>query len=1024
MPRLPIESDKTQSQSHVVSNGGTIIDVLREWAARQPHELAYVYLGNDDTEVIEWTYEMLHQRAANIASLLRSHVGVGARALLVYDHSLEYIAAFLGCLHAGVIAVPTQPPRRKRARDFLQKILVDSGAAIAMTTTDVISSIENQLDSVAELRALPWLTTDDMPLADDCPGPDSSVNENTVAFLQYTSGSTGTPKGVMVTHGNLIHNLSAIRDGFRIDTAGMGVTWLPMFHDMGLIGGILEPLFVGARTTLMSPVSFVQNPVRWLNAITQCQATISGGPTFAYQLCNEKISAEQRAELDLSSWQVAFCGAEPISEEVLSKFAETFAPCGFRREAFYPCYGMAESTLMITGGTGAAAPTVVHVCPRRLRENQVVLTGVDGQAFVACGHAIRGHDVVIVDPETHERCADDRVGEIWTCGPSVARGYWNRPELTEELFEGDLRGSQRGPYLRTGDLGFIHEGQLYVTGRLKDVIVICGQNHYSQDIEWTVEGCSAALRSSGGAAFSVRVDDEERLVLVHEVERGKLDVDMRGLVTEIVSQVSTNHELVPYAIVLVKPHSIPRTTSGKIKRTACRDDYQQNKLKVVAEWLSTDIAEATASRSAKPVSTGPEMTAREQAVCRSLQHWMVQQLAHKLDLPPESIDVSRPLALLGVDSLIAIEISLDLEKWLGCPLSPDIALQHPTIESLCRHVAEYCHALGVTVEPLADEPVHHGDLADAWNGTKQDEVRSALAAIASIRQVEAIEYCQENGATSLVGCFVPQSDSTPSLIAIRGLLKQHLDGADSLALLPLRRIPLKADGEVDRDQVLAELKTPPSNPLEEQLLEGWREVLKTTDIGIYENIGSWGGGAVDRMKVALLATEHGCHLTPALVEAHPSIAELAELLRSPDYPRLVQRGEPRTGHDAATMATRPAASNNMVIESLGVYLPSQVVSTDEVLQACVREVTFPLELITGIRNRREAGKTEFSIDLAIKAIEQCLASSRKAASDIELLICCSISRQDGPNVMSFEPSTAVRLKQHFRCDNALAFDIS
>ncbi|MDA1050828.1 MAG: AMP-binding protein [Planctomycetota bacterium] len=1007
-----------------LSISATLIDVLREWAVRQPNQLAYVYLGDGDTRPIEWTYEMLRQRAANIASLLRSQADVGTRALLVYDPGLEYIAAFLGCLHAGVIAVPTQPPRRKRASDLLQKIIVDSGATLALTTTDVHTSIEHQFDSVPELRSLRWLTTGDMPVGDDGPGPDSMANENAIAFLQYTSGSTGDPKGVMVTHGNLIHNLSAIRDGFRIDPDGMGVTWLPMFHDMGLIGGILEPMFVGAQTTLMSPVSFVQNPVRWLKAITQYQGTISGGPTFAYQLCTEKISAEQRAELDLSSWRIAFCGAEPISDEVLDKFAETFAPCGFRREAFYPCYGMAESTLMITGGTGPAAPTVVHFCPQRLRENQVVVTGDDGQAFVACGHATPGSDVVIVDPETHERCADDRVGEIWTSGPSVARGYWNRPELTEEMFGGELSGSDRGPYLRTGDLGFIHEGHLYVTGRLKDVIVIRGQNHYSQDIERTAEGCSESLRSSAGAAFSVRVNNEERLVLVHEVERGQSDIDTDVVVAEIASELNKNHELVPYAIVLVRPHSIPRTTSGKIKRTACRDDFQQNELKVVAKWLSTDIAEAAASDAATPDSAGPAMTARELAVCRSIQHWLVQQLSQKMNVPPDRIDIGKPLALLGVDSLIGMEISMDLEKWLGFPLSPDIVMQHPTIESLSRHLAACCHSLGITVQPAADEMGHEGGLSHTLSRTKEDEVRSALAALASIDEVEAIEYCQENGPPSLVGCFVPQSDSMPSLIALRRVLKQHFDGADSLALLPLSGIPLTERGEVDRDQLLAELKTPPRDSLEEQLLDAWSQALRTKDIGIYENIGSWGGGAADRVRVAAMVIEQGYHLTPALVEAHPSIAEIAELLRLPDHPRLAQRGEPRTERDDANIAADAVGSKNMVIESLGVYLPPTVVSTGEVLQACTREVTFPLQLITGIRNHREAGTTEFSIDLATKAIEQCLASSRRAAGDIDLLICCSISRHDGPDRMSFEPSTAVRLKKHFGCDNALAFDVS
>ena len=517
--------------SQVLTSQSTLVDVLRERAQRQAHDLAYVYLKDGETPADEWTYEMLHRKAAGIASVLKAHSAVGTRALLVYDPGLEYIAALLGCFYAGVIAVPSQPPRRKRTSIWLQKILADCGAELALTTTAVASSLAQQLDAASELGALHWLTTDELPAGSDSERPHPSVNKNSVAFLQYTSGSTGDPKGVMVTHRNLIHNLSAIRNGFRVDAKAMGVTWLPMYHDMGLIGGVLEPLFVGAPAMLMSPVAFIQHPVRWLKAITRYKCTISGGPTFAYHLCNEKISAEQRADLDLSSWELAFCGAESVSEDVLNQFARTFGPCGFRSQAFYPCYGMAESTLIITGGDGAATPTVVRVCPRELRENRVVLVDDDdGQAFVACGQTFLGQQILIVDPSTCTRCAAGLVGEIWTSGDSVARGYWNRAELTEETFAGYLADSNDGPYLRTGDLGFVHDGQLYVAGRLKDLIVIRGKNHHSQDIERSIEQCSPSLRSIGGAAFSVRDNGEERLVGVHGGERGDIDLDVDQLV--------------------------------------------------------------------------------------------------------------------------------------------------------------------------------------------------------------------------------------------------------------------------------------------------------------------------------------------------------------------------------------------------------------------------------------------------------------------------------------------------------------
>ncbi|MGH9362673.1 MAG: fatty acyl-AMP ligase, partial [Thermoanaerobaculia bacterium] len=330
----------------------------------------------------------------------------------------------------------------------------------------------------------------------------------------------------MVTHGNLLHNEAMIAAAFGQSASSVIVGWLPLYHDMGLIGNVLQPLFVGATCILMSPTDFLQQPWRWLDAISRYRASTSGGPNFAYELCVQKIGAEQRAGLDLSSWEVAFNGAEPVRHDTMERFARAFSPCGFRREAFYPCYGLAEATLFVSGGGKGRAPLVMAVESPALERHQVAPAAPEspsGRALVGCGRPWMGQEVAIVDPESHRRCAPGQVGEIWVAGPSVAAGYWRQPEATEQDFRARLADTGEGPFLRTGDLGFVHAGELFVAGRLKDLIILRGRNLYPQDIERTAEGSHPALRPGCGAAFSVDVEGEERLVVVQELDRNRED---------------------------------------------------------------------------------------------------------------------------------------------------------------------------------------------------------------------------------------------------------------------------------------------------------------------------------------------------------------------------------------------------------------------------------------------------------------------------------------------------------------------
>ena len=562
-----------------------LMELLRARTAEHGPRIAFRYLADGENEESRFTYEELESRACAIAAALKPRAAAGERALLFYSAGLEFIAAFWGCLYAGVVAAPVFPARLHRQIPRLLAIAADSEAKFVLTTAKIRRQAEDLFKRAPDLKKLQWLATDDLPAAPAEDWHASAANLETLAFLQYTSGSTSKPRGVMVTHGNLLHNLACLRDVFRFSPESVGVTWLPHYHDMGLIGGLLQPVYAGGEMVVMPPSSFLQRPIRWLAAVTRYRATTMVAPNFAYELCIEKISAEQRAPLDLASVKVALCGAEPVRPDTLAQFANTFGPCGFRQEAFRPAYGLAEATLIVSGHSIGGAPFTPSVLSEELQRNQIMLAeegDAGSRVLVGCGGIAPDLKVAIVDPETLAPCAPDRVGEIWISGPSVARGYWRKPAETEQTFGARL-ASGEGPYLRTGDLGFLDRGQLFVTGRLKDLIIIRGSNHYPQDLEHTVERSHRALRPACGAAFSIDVDGAEQLVLVQEVN-DRASVSHEDVVGAIRRALTESHEVHPDAVVLIGPRSIPRTSSGKIQRYACREAFLAGTLDVVHEW--------------------------------------------------------------------------------------------------------------------------------------------------------------------------------------------------------------------------------------------------------------------------------------------------------------------------------------------------------------------------------------------------------------------------------------------------------
>ena len=652
-----------------------LVDVLRWRAINQPDRLAYTFITDGETEEARLTYQQLDQRSQAIAAWLQSVSEPGERVLILYPPGLDYLAGFFGCLYAGVVAVPVYPPRRNRNMERIVAIAESAQPTVLLTTGPTFSAVQSFCGEHERLQSVRCVDTGSLvnETHDDWREPD--INQSTLAFLQYTSGSTGSPKGVMLSHGNLLHNSTLLRDAFEYSSNSHCVSWLPIYHDMGLIGGVLQPLFGGYPCTLMAPASFLRSPVSWLKTISRHQGVISGGPNFAYRLCVDKISPEDRAELDLSGWSVAFNGAEPIHHETLRQFTSTFAPHGFRQEAFYSCYGLAESTLIVSGGQRDSAPVVKNVAAKALEHKEwIESSNGDGRALVSCGKVLPGQDVMVVNPESQVRCGANEVGEIWVSSQSVGKGYWNSPQHTEEIFQARLSDTGLGPFLRTGDLGILQDGELFVVGRLKDLIIIRGLNHYPQDIEFTVQQCSTALRPTCGAAFSIDVAGEERLVVVHEVAR-RSDADPDSVIETIRQDVAEKHSLQVYAVVLVKPQTIPKTSSGKIRRSACRTAFLNGELHVVSEWREIQDNETPLPL----LDSAPESK-------EVVETWLASHLAHQLKVPVQKIDVRQPIIRYGLDSLKAIELVHTIEAKVGVNLTMTSLLQSPSVSELASEI--------------------------------------------------------------------------------------------------------------------------------------------------------------------------------------------------------------------------------------------------------------------------------------------------------------------------------------------------
>lgn len=647
----------------------TLVAVLRYRADSLTTHVVYRFLPGDGDAAVPLTFGELDLRARGIAARLQAVARPGERAILLYQPGLDYVAAYFGCLYAGVIAVPAYPPHPRRPDPRVLTIIADSGATIGLTTSALFSRLEKWRGDDPSLAHLKWVATDDVDADTAAPTWQApAIGRESIAMLQYTSGSTSAPRGVVLTHGNLLHNLAIVHRAFQHGARDSGVFWLPPFHDMGLIGGILQPVYAGLSAALMAPATFLQRPFRWLEAMSHYRATTSGAPNFAYDLCVERITDEERESLDLSAWRTSFNGAEPIRADTIARFSAAFSKSGLRRDVILPCYGLAEGTLLVSGGPAERAPLFVHADRRALESGELRQpnAGAAEAVLVASGRPVADEIVAIVDPDRGVPCTEGDVGEIWVAGASVAAGYWNRPDASASTFQARLVGSDAS-FLRTGDLGVLVGGQLVVTGRLKDLVILEGRNYYAHDIEVAAERSHPSLRAGYSAAFSVPGDPRERLVLVAEVTRHHRSEEDTALFQAIRTELAGTIGVVPDEIILIRQNTIPRTSSGKIQRRASRVAYLGDNLEVVGRWKAK----------------GSDVVAPTDAITAFVIDWVREELA----VDPARLDPRTRLRDLGLDSLAATRLMVALEGRFGRRIDPARLWEQPDIGSLARHLA-------------------------------------------------------------------------------------------------------------------------------------------------------------------------------------------------------------------------------------------------------------------------------------------------------------------------------------------------
>jgi len=665
--------------------------LLQEHAEKNPLKLAFSFLKDKEEQNQHLTFQELDEAGRAIGATLQMVAGKGERALLLFQPGMDFVKAFVGCMYSGVVAVPAYPPNMNRIASSLgrlQSIVEDSEAMVILTTADLLPKIQEATRQIPGFEGILLQAIDRVPASRKHMWEDPELVDEDLAFLQYTSGSTSAPKGVMVSHGNVFYNEQMIHHavGFGKDYNIVG--WLPLFHDMGLIGIMLHGIFKGTHTRLMSPMSFLKQPIRWLKAISEAGPCLTAAPNFAYDLCLRRISDDQLEGIDLSQWFYAFNGAEPVRRSTLDAFTERFGKAGMPETTLHPCYGLAEATLFVTGNAPTTPYTSLRLDQAELEAGKAVVVGEDADnvlEVVSCGITTLDEQLAIVAPEDGHTCADGEIGEIWVKGPHVAQGYWKNEASTEINFRAETQEGE-GPFMRTGDLGFLRDGELYVTGRLKEIIIVRGRCLYPQDLELVVEHLNAdfpEVRPNGTVAFSVEGTNGEDIALLVEVApRRNPNYDADQLVQAIQQALLERFDVGLSEIVMVKT-SLPKTSSGKKMRMACRKALQTDiseLAKVVHHWRLKEVVEEVVAEAEAAL---PELESEGAA---ELERTILKWIADETQVPVEQLAADRPFTDFGLDSLSAISLVEFLEKKLGRPLSTTLVYDHPTPRHLVQHL--------------------------------------------------------------------------------------------------------------------------------------------------------------------------------------------------------------------------------------------------------------------------------------------------------------------------------------------------
>jgi len=657
----------------LVRQSATYLEVIVRRTIETPEHVVYRFLedGINESEIL--TYGALANQAKAVGYALQQKGKKGDRVLLLFPAGLSYVAALFGCFYSGLIAVPAYAPRKNRGVKRLLSIVADADAKICLVTRQIFDDIERNFHNEPLLRNMKWIIYEEIKPEEAPRFTPTEIYPEDIALLQYTSGSTGHPKGVMITQLNLLYNSEYIRQSFGLGKHTIGMHWLPVFHDMGLIGGILQVAYIGAINIGMPPGVFLKNPVSWLQAITKYRATTGGGPNFTYDFCVQKTTEEEVAKLDLSSMTVFYCGAEPIRQSTYQSFTTHFAKSNVSPKQLYSCYGMAETTLIVTGGYPDEEPVFLNLDTEALSNNKVIVTENHKKSvtIAGCGHTWMETVVKIVNPDTFVPSALNEIGEVWVKGPTVAKGYWNKAEETHRTFHA-VTNEGEGPFLRTGDLGFIHESELYITGRLKDLIIIRGANHYPSDIEFTVQKAHSALRENSGAAFPITHKNQEVLVIVQELERTALrNTDHEAVIAAIRTAIAEEHEIEAHAVVLIKTGSVPLTSSGKIQRRQTRYEYLNNELQVVSYWEKETAMQA-------------EMVEKEIPTEEILKEWLISWIIRNQQFRRQDVDPDKNIIHYGIDSLAAVTLESEISDRFGFQWHVSSFMLNPTINGLAK----------------------------------------------------------------------------------------------------------------------------------------------------------------------------------------------------------------------------------------------------------------------------------------------------------------------------------------------------